>query len=196
VQIGLRPVQRCKSEVRAWSIEYRVSGECIEVGAAPRAALVVWMCSQPLTANRNHLSRVGSSIPARPRPTKDGQPYLIAEVGAPPRHDIGGSGRQRSPNGERNGRGVATPRPPRVGMRSGHDVVAPLPSATIRRPADAMSSRPYLPIRAQKSRAGCAARRTAWEVSSGIQLLDQRTSHGGGVELSAGKRFGAGPHRR
>ena len=43
------------------------------------------------TANRNHLSRVGSSILARPRPTKDGQPYLISKVGAGPRHDIGES---------------------------------------------------------------------------------------------------------
>ena len=29
----------------------------------------------PLTATRFHLPWVGSSIPARPRPTKDGQPY-------------------------------------------------------------------------------------------------------------------------
>ena len=44
--------------------------------AAPGAS---WrdLCSQPLTANRFHLSRVGPSTPARPRPTKDGRPTLL-----------------------------------------------------------------------------------------------------------------------
>jgi len=36
--------------------------------------------SQPLTANRFHLTWVGSSIPDRPRPTKDGQPYLVKQA--------------------------------------------------------------------------------------------------------------------
>ena len=43
-------------------------------GGSPR-----WQVAEHVlpTAYRYHLSRVGSSIPARPRPTKDGRPTLL-----------------------------------------------------------------------------------------------------------------------
>jgi hypothetical protein len=48
---------------------------CIVVGKRRRRVRCL-LPSQPPTAYRFHLTWVGSSIPARPRPTKDGQPYL------------------------------------------------------------------------------------------------------------------------
>ena len=50
------------------------------LGSGQRADLGALVRSRPLTANRFHLSRVGSSIPARPRPTKDGRPYLVLQA--------------------------------------------------------------------------------------------------------------------
>ena len=47
---------------------------CLQVGAAPRAALAVSLRSQPPTAYRQYLKWVGSSIPARPL----GRPRMVS----------------------------------------------------------------------------------------------------------------------
>ena len=80
------------------------------------------------TANRFHLSWVGSSIPARPRPTKDGRPYLVPEVGSGPRHDIGCFGPFAA------GRSMVGARFIAHSAGRGRGEATPLPSAALRRP--------------------------------------------------------------